>query len=293
MSFVERMIGLRFELGTGAFGEDGSNVVEFAGLRCSANIDKAGGVFMTKLDLRVWGLPLDVMAKLTVLNQLAYTSARLNTVTVSAGDKESGMSVCFVGIISEAWADMRSAPEGVLHLAANTGLLDKVRPVPAISFNGTIDAVTVLRNVCAQMAPPLSVENNGVTAQLSNTYLPGTAMDQLQAVCRQCDFEYIVENDTLAIWPKGGSRDGLVPLISADTGMVGYPEFTQNGIRLTTLYNPGLTFGRKVEVRSTLQPACGYWVLASVNHNLDAQMPGGQWFTQIEGSVLGHEVPIV
>lgn len=287
-----RQIGLRFELGLDSFDDSGSNVVEFSGLRCSADVTRPGGGSMSQLSLRVWGMPKDAMNKLTVLNQLFF-GARLNQVTVSAGDAGSPLSVVFDGTISEAWTDLQSAPEASFVVTALTGQLASVKPVPPISYRGSVDVAGLLTSVCSQMQPRLTVENSGVTARLSNPYYPGTALDQIRAVTRDTSTQWIIDGDVLAIWPAGQSRGSVVPVISADTGLVGYPTFTQNSLMIRTLFNPTIGHGQRVEVQSLIDQANGQWNVANVTHNLSCEMPEGPWFTELECGYLGAALPVV
>jgi hypothetical protein len=288
VSLEQRKIDLKFQLGTGAFGEDGSNTVELTGLRCTANITKSGGVSMSSLDLRVYGMPLDVMNKLTILNKLRYTDSRFNSVTVSADG-----AVCFTGIMSEAWADIQSAPDALFHVSAFTGLLEAVKPVAPVSYNGSVDVATIMAGIAVQMQPIRTLENSGVDVRLADPYLPGTLRDQALAVARAAGINLFIDDTVLAIWPNGESRGGLVPVLSAATGIVGYPQFTQNGIMVRTLYNPSLVFGQTVEVESVLTPANGRWTIAAISHNLDSDVPGGAWFTSIECGLLGQTVAVI
>lgn len=291
MSFVTRKINLTFSLGTGSFGAGGADTVEITGLRTSCSISKAGGVSMSTLDLRVWGMPLDTMQKLTVLNKLAYSQERDNKVTVSAGDDETGLAVVFTGTIKEAWADATGAPDIVFVVSAFTGLLDAIKPVAPTSFNGSVDVATVMAGIAAQMG--LALENSGVQTQIDSPYLPGTLRDQANAVARAARCNIVIDDKVIAIWPMGQARGSLVLDISADSGMVGYPQFTQNGIALQLLFAPSLIFGQTIKVTSALGAANGSWTVANVVHNLDAELPGGQWFTHIECGLLNHEAPII
>lgn len=293
MTFTTRKINLSFALGEGSFGEDGSDTVDITGLRTSCAITKAGGASMSMLELRVWGMPLDVMQKLTVLNKLAYEQERDNSVTVTAGDDESGMGVVFTGTIKEAWADAGNPPEVAFTVSAFSGGLDAVRPVAPTSFKGPVAVDVLLSSIAAQMVPPRSLENSGVVVTLDSPYLPGTLRDQALAVARAARCEILIDDQVLAIWPRGTQRGSMVLEISPETGLVGYPQFTQNGIALTTLFTPSLTFGQRVDVKSILGAANGSWTVAAVQHNLDAELPGGQWFTRVECGLLGHPAPVI
>lgn len=294
MSFVKREINLAFVLGEGSFGESNSNAVEITGLRTSAQIARAGGVSMSSLNLRVWGMPLDVMQKLSVLNILALQQYRRNVVTVTAGDTENGFGVVFSGEIKEAWVDAENSPDVCFTLTAFEGMTDKVRPVAPNSFKGSASVDTLMSSIARQMQPPRTFENNGVDVTLDNVYLPGTLDEQLRKIADAASCVVYTDSSVVAIWPIGGARGGSIIELSAANGLVGYPQFSQTGVSLTTLYTPSLSYGQKIRLRSTLgSPANGDWIVANVTHNLDAEIPGGQWFTYVECGRDGFPTPVI
>jgi hypothetical protein len=210
-----------------------------------------------------------------------------NRMTIMAGD-ENGKSVCFSGGVLEAWADGRQPPDMMFHVSAASGLIDMAQTIPPTSYKGGVDAALVLSGLAQQIG--YSFENSGVTATLVNPYKPGSPKSQIESICRDigCQFAVDEANMVLAVWPAGQSRDGQVVLLSPDSGLVGYPSFTQSGVQLTTAYNPSLEFGRKVRVESQFEPANGQWMVAALAHRLDSNVPGGQWFTDIETSYLDY-----
>lgn len=286
MSYVKRRIALTFQLGQGAFGDSGFNTVKTSdNLRVSASISKAGGVSMVDLQLRVSGLPLKLMNQLSTLGK-PLTSGRRNTITVEAGDDETGMAVVFIGTIFQAWADMQAAPDTTFLVEAHTGLLDSLRPLPPTSFNGTADVALIISGLAQQMG--YAFENSGVSVQLSNPYFSGTGWEQLQAAAQAADINILLDGNTIAIWPKDGARKGAAVLLSKDTGLVGYPTWTANGLVLKSLFNPSISFGGQVTVESIVKPANGTWTVFKVQHDLETQTPGGKWETNLEATVLGH-----
>ncbi len=302
MAFTKRRITLTITLGAdqatkdgtlATFDASGSDTVTLEGLRVSASIALPGGVSMSRADLRVYGMPLEVMNKLTILGApTAWVGAR-NTVTIEAGDDDAGMAVCFVGAINEAWVDASSPPDVSFIISAVTGLVDQMRPVTPTSFKGSVDVATMLSGIAGKMFPPLALQNDGVQVVLRDPYYPGTYMQQIQEICRAASCNYIVENNQrLAIWPKDGKRGGLVPKLSKDSGMVGYPMHTQQGIQITTLFNPTITYGGEIEVESTLTPAAGAWIVFSMTHEIESETPGGQWFTQMDCNLFGKPTAI-
>ena len=96
MSLVRRKLSLQFQLGTGTFGASGADTVTVEGLRATASISKSGGVGMSSLQLRVFGMNLDVMNQLSTLGK-PLLDGRNNTITVMAGDEGAAMATAFVG----------------------------------------------------------------------------------------------------------------------------------------------------------------------------------------------------
>lgn len=282
-------MSISFTLGQGSFGEGGNDTFEISGVRASALIEKAGGVSMNNLSLKVFGLPLDVMNKLTLLGK-PLVDGRNNHVTVSAGDDDSGLAVVFTGTIAEAWVDARNAPQVAFIVTAFSGLLAALKPTPPVSFKGTVDAALVVSGIAQQAG--YAFENSGVSVQIADPYLTGTAVQQLQTIARAGNFNCIIDNDTVAIWPANSSRNAENLKIAPDKGMIGYPMRTENGVELQTLFNPSVVFGAKVSIESSLTPAKGDWTVFRVAHDLEAETPNGKWFTTLECSILGQEVAV-
>jgi hypothetical protein len=96
----------------------------------------------------------------------------------------------------------------------------------------------------------------------------------------------------LTIWPKGKARGGAIPLISPDTGMVGYPTLSARGIIVTTYFNPSISFGKNIKLQSSLELANGEWNVNSLVHTLEAEIPKGQWITRLEATDQNFPTPL-
>ena len=272
-----RKLSLRLMLGQGAYAT-GADTVTLDGLRVSCTIAKSGGVGMSTLDLRAFGMPLAVMNRLSILGAPLLSQAP-NQIDVLADG-----SLCYSGVIREAWIDANNSPEVSFAIAAVTGGLDKLKPANASSYQGSADAATILTDMASRLSPPKPLVNNGVSVKLSNPYHAGTLYDQMQEVARAGDFEIIFDDNEVAIWPRDAARDSNTTIVSADTGMVGYPAHTQNGISVQMLYNPSIRYGSLIQVKSILAPATGLWKPFQVTHDLESETHGGKWFTSVECS---------
>lgn len=287
MSFVKREIDVTFTLGTGAFGEGGADTVEIKGRRASVYITVAGGAGLGELQLRIYGLTLEVMNRLSTIG-LRPIDFRSNSVSVSVGDA-NGMSTVFQGSILTAYIDTQTMPEVSFVVAASPGSFYRIKPATPTSYQGAVDAATILADLAARMN--FGFENNGVSVQLLHVYYPGSLMEQVERCAAEAHIEHIIDNQTLAIWPMNGSRGGAVPLVSATSGMVGYPTFSSQGISLTLLFRPGVQYGSTLEVKSDLAAANGKWVVYKMVYELESEIPAGSWYLRVEAGRPGY-VPI-
>lgn len=285
MAFSKRKISLQFQLGQGDFGEAGVDTVTLDDLRCSVNIVRAG-ILYAQADITVYGMNLDLMNKLTVNQKFRFETQRRNQVIISAGDENAGMAMCFGGTIMEAYADGRQAPDMAFRVSAQSGQFELLKPVRPVSFRGSVDAALVLSGIAEQMG--YTFENSGVTATLVDPYKPGSAKSQITSICRDIDCLSDVDDSTrvVAVWPKDKARGAQAVVISKDTGLVGYPSYTQGGVQFTSIYNPNIVFGAALQLESQFTPATGQWAAYHIAHRLESEVPNGQWFTDIECNYL-------
>jgi hypothetical protein len=157
----------------------------------------------------------------------------------------------------------------------------------------------------------LGFENNGVSTKLPISYFPGNVWTQMQACAEQANINAeVINGSVLAIWPKGGSRTSvtLVPVVSKETGMIGYPAFTQQGIIFKTVFNPQIAFGGTVKLTSSVlsgviaaqqdknksfkAPADSVWAIYKLDHALDSLVPRGQWMSTGYGYNPNYPKPI-
>lgn len=288
MPFIKRKIDLKFTLAKGKWGESGFDTITISGLRVLANIIKTGGLSMGGAQITVFGMTPRQMARLTRVNGYP-TEIGNNTVEVLAGDDDSGMTTVFIGTIFEAAADFGAMPSVAFVVRATPALWHAMKPVGPSSYKGRVDVAVIMKNLATTMG--LTFENGGVEGViLSNPYLPGTAYEQFRTARDDAGIEGMIDRNVLAIWPRGGSRGSKIPTVSKDTGMIGYPRFSANGIEFAHIYSPSIDIGTTLQVESDwqslvkagsddplLKNMSGKWTVSALTHVLEAEMPNGSW----------------
>lgn len=281
MTFARKQIELTIALGTGQFGDTGANTVTLSGLRIKADIQQFGGDAMPQVQLRVYGLPAQMINQLTAIGPINSSIMYKNSVLIAAGDAGSALTTIYSGTIWQAWGDFNQMPDTALNIAAVGGLAASLKPVGASSYPGSADVGTIMQQLATTAG--FNFVNNGVSVQLSNPYFPGTALAQIRECAQAADINFTIDTGTLQIWPKGGARNSLPATISPATGMVGYPTFSSNGVMVTTIFNPSVVIGGMIQIQSSLPAATGQWIATQISHSLESETPDGQWFTHILG----------
>ncbi len=284
MTFVERAITLSIKLaqaGTNSpstFASTGADTVTIAGARCTAQIQNSGSLAGSQANISVWGIAPALMNQLSTLGMVIQLIPR-NTISVAVGDVGGAMTTVFIGTIIQAYPDLTGAPDVPFRFECLAGAAEAALPVPVSSYDGSTDVVTLLSSIARLMN--WTFENSGVEARLSNPYYAGSAMDQVRQIARDANINAQVLNNTLAVWPRYGSRQNFAkPLVAAppDGAMIGSPSFTQQGIMVRTVFDRRITFGAQIEVRSTVLPkASGTWNVLKLDHNLATKIAKGPW----------------
>jgi hypothetical protein len=265
----------------------GTNTLTVSGLRVSVQIEEKGSaVGLNTATARIYGLTQSVMNDLSTLGMIVPFAER-NTMQIFAGNQNSQLSSVFVGDVNEAWGDYEDLPNVSFLLHAQTGMVDMIAPVSPLSFPDVFDVADALGTLAGKMG--MSFENNNVTGVvLPCSYFPGTALQQARAIANAAGINFAIDNGVMVIFPAGGARAGTTVAIGPDTGMIGYPRFTNFGMVLRTVYNPALRFGGLIKVTSDIKAANGTFVIGALTHTLESRMPNGKWETLVSVLIAGY-----
>lgn len=284
MSYVKRVLQAQFVLAQGGFAGTAPATMTFntlltKGLRMTAKAVNAGGAAMGELQLTVYGMRASEMNTLSTLGMRVQQVPIKNTVTLLAGNAGGALSVAFQGGIQSAYADLSAQPEACFRVIAKSGLPQAVTAYQSTSYSGSADVADVLKTMATQNS--LAFENNGVSVVIPNQHYYGSVRSQIESCCDAAGIGWSIDRNTLIIWPRNGSRSGVVIRVAPDTGMKNYPAYTAMGIRIEAIYNPAIRFQGKIEVESDLVPK-SLWTVYKLEYNLAAEVPKGPWVSVME-----------
>lgn len=280
--FLEFEITLGDDESTGPknFPASGTNRITIKEHRANVSITNAGQQQFAQMQCKIWGISQSNMNAITTLKLNGHRRID-NSILVYAVDG-TARSLVFAGNIVTAWADYESQPSVNLDIFAQSSYLTLIRPQPSKSFKGEIDAATILEQLAKEQG--LAFEKNAVSVMLRDVALTGSLPEMAVKVASMANVNMYVDRGTMAIWNADSSRANYYYKINANNGLVGYPTYDGSGIGTKVLYNSDLVVGGVIDVDSEVVGAKGKFYIMSINHQLDSNLPGGAWFSQIRAN---------
>lgn len=297
MAFLRRRISVQIQLIGDTFDGDNDSL-QLDNLRCTCRVQGTQGgstSYQSQANVRLYGMLPDDAAKLSTLGLTAGTYQK-TLIAIYAGDDANGMSQIFSGSIYGAFVDYNAMPDVGIEISASATANLQHAPIAATSFRGSANVATLLQAIANQAG--LAFNNAGVQAVLANHAIAGSAERQIAEICQASMTNYDLSNGALTIWPQGGTRDSQIVQLGPDTGLVGYPQYSAQGIDVKCEFNPNALLGRQINVTSSIpkpgpnapvipqgSPVIGasgtFWIF-DVFHDLSAELPGGPWFTHMK-----------
>jgi len=268
-SFSIKTIKISVTLDKGNFSGNGNTKI-FEGFACDVSVTKAGLPQLNGAAVNIYGLNMDTMKQLTVLGPKPLESNH-NVIKIEAGDKDTTLALVYQGEITLAYADFSKAPNPFMHLEAGTGSNSQQKASSPTTVKGEAKADRFFAQFAKEAG--YSYENQGVTSSVKNAVFSGSPIDKLQKLANDVGCDLIIDDGHVIVLPFGQPRKGIAVSLNEGTGLIGYPQFTNIGITCNCLFNPNLTYGGLIKVKSTVPGADGVWRVSKLEHHLTAYMP--------------------
>lgn len=270
-------VTLTLKDGVEVFTAQGDNRLRSTGLAVSCGITHGNGAISPTAQITIYGLPIETMNKLFRVQWNTMQSI-LNMVKIEVGEQGGQLSVAYEGNITFATVNMNAAPNVSLIITSQMAVVEKMRVTePLVIPSGeSRDVADVIKTICDNAG--LSFENNGVSKVITDTTINGSAIEQIERLANECEFDLYIEQGSITICKKGADRPLKIPIISDSSGLIGYPSPEQRGLAFSCSYNPLVRFGGVVRVEDSLiEVANADWRVYGLVTTLEANIPSGKW----------------
>ena len=278
-SFIKRRLQVRLTLAKGSFGSGNTVVIDNHAMRVS--VEKLGPPDFAKASVEIFGMNLNDIEQLTSLSFHPFKLTR-NYINIFAGDDESGLSQIFAGSITAANGDLSGCPEHKLKIDAEVGFWGRITAQGPNVINGTQAAASFIETQATKAG--MTFSNEGVSDALKNCVFSGSPVEQARQAAKQIGADLLIDDDEMILLPRQGNRKGNAVLLNKDSGLLGYPAITSNGIECKSIFNPAFRFAGLFVLESIVPKASGTWRVIKLTHKLSANDPSdGSWESSITG----------
>jgi hypothetical protein len=220
-----------------------SSTVDLSPLRITFQTKQADKTTPSYVNIRVFNLSDST-------SQLIQNEGE--TVELQAGYQDGNYGIIFSGQVIQIKRGRANQTDTYLDIMAGDGDFGLNQTV----FNQSLKSGWTDKDVlsAAQVALKANGITNGPDAEMSSTSRPrgkvlyGMVRDTLRDTCANQAMTYSVQNGQLTLIPLLGFLPGEAVVCNSQTGMIGLPEQTQNGIKVRMLLNPQLSIGSKLQI---------------------------------------------
>ena len=133
-----------------------------------------------------------------------------------------------------------------------TGQFMKARTV-ATSLPGTVPLSRIVQQVASDSG--LIAQNQATEQMVANWNFTGSAIKEVEKLADLPGINAFVDNDRLIVKNDNTAISGRLRVLSPQTGLIGIPEPTEQGVKVNMLYDNTTQLGGGLEIQSNRYPA--------------------------------------
>lgn len=222
----------------------------YEGLEMTASGTKYANANQNECEVKISNLDKATRDFLLTETSPFNKNKRRKLLTVEAGRVSTGYALVFAGDITNAVG--AQPPDITLTLKAATG--DHAK---GDIFATSQPGVTPLRNIAARVAQDLglSLIFQAKPKQIANYSFTGSKLKQVEQLGAMGRVNAYVDDQALVVKDFNAPLAGRTRAVNLDTGMIGIPEFTEQGLKVKMLFDNQTVLGGGLDVTSKLNPA--------------------------------------
>lgn len=236
-------------------------------LNITATGTKYGNSLQNECVVTIDNLDLDTQDYLLTTTSPYNLNRTPKTVTVKAGRESYGTAVIYVGNIVNV--NVSQPPDITTTLKCLTGNFLKGN---ILSRNQP--ASVTMKQLSNQIAQDGNFVLNfqATDKNIANYNSSGTALSQIELLGQSGNINAFIDDNTLVVKNAFIPLTGTTRILSAETGMIGIPEFTEQGIRVKFLVDNQTRLGGGLEIQSAQYPATnGQYVIYKLGFQITSR----------------------
>lgn len=212
--------------------------LDVSALRCTFSIEKSVNETPNYAQIVLYNLAASSIAQIKAGDK----------VILSAGYENGNFGMIFTGEIVQPYITREGGTDTLLHLICQDGdvFLNSAFTAKTLEKGSTIKDVV---DTCATLPQrKISDKITSGDAYIRGKVLFGQSASYLKGVAQATDTQFFVSDEEISIVGAEDYEDGLAVDLNADTGLVGDPNQTDDGVSAKCLINPSIKLNTLVHI---------------------------------------------
>jgi hypothetical protein len=257
--------------------------------RMSIQVGQGGNQF-GNAKVAIYGVPLDAMNKIARLWLEVLSPSNTDTLTIDVWDG-SNFVPFFAGVITWSAINAGGAPQVALEIEANSAMIAMNTVAAPYAQDEPVGLQSALQQILGPTGLVVEFAESVPVLEIQRAHLIGTPMDQASALMNYFpELTWYINLQRFLVRPVNGPLGSDPVPINKTNGMIGYPTYSTSGVQLSTIFNPRIRPGLALDIQTMFDFVNRTkWVAAVLQHNIEPNMPGGQWMTAIAAQSYGSK----
>jgi hypothetical protein len=197
-------------------------------------------------------------------------------ITVYAGRKSYGVFKIFSGNVVKAIPSQ--PPDIFITLKCLTGNYAKGN-ITKRAGNAKLSLAALSKQVATTLG--LNLAFQATDKQIGNYTFSGAALKEIDKISQIGNVSAYIDNEQLIVKNFTSALANVITIVNSETGMVGIPESTEQGIKVKYLLNKETRLGGGLQVTSTLYPALnGNYVIYKLGFDISSREVPFYWIAE-------------
>lgn len=239
----------------------------YDGLNLAASGTKYANANQNECDVKITNLDRATADYLLTETSPLNDNRTPKRLIVEAGRDSTGAATVFEGDITSAVGSQ--PPDITISIKAKTGNFQKGNIVGRSSA-GKTPLSNIAQNVASDLG--LKLDFQATDKQIANYSHSGAALKQVDKLGTTGAVSAYINNGTLVVKDINVALKGRTRVLNIDTGMIGIPEFTEQGIKAKMLFDNQTDLGYGLDITSIMLPAAnGLYIVYKLAFDLTSR----------------------
>ena len=247
-------------------------------LKINVQCEKFANELQNTCDIEITNLKKETLNYILTETSPYNPNKTPKVLTVDAGRESIGLSRVFEGNIASS--SVSQPPDVTLSLKALTKNFSKGN-ISSVSYGANTQLSTISKGLADQLG--LTLDFQASDSSVSNYNYSGAVLKQVKKINDVGQVSAYIDDNTLIVKNLNSPITNTLTIVNADTGMVGIPELTEHGIKVTFMYDGITKLGGLIQLTSKIYPAVnGRYTIYKLSYELTNR--DTPFYTTVEAS---------